>query len=232
MHFLPYDVNTTEPSKGGSAKYPEGLYLLQMENATKDTTEKNGQLQRRDYETRIVMGPGWSQEYAGKKYTFGYRTNDPENQKGWNERHMAVAVACLGSIEAVRQMAQQYNGYLPGEALHGRHFIVELGVNGNFNNVIRCLPYTEQVWNEEVGTAQPSQPVAPAPVAPTAPPVSTPAPAPVAAPPAFAPPQGFAPPAAPPAPAAAPPAPAAPPAAAPQGFAPPAPPPPPGIPAR
>jgi len=212
MHFLPFDVNTTEPQQGGGSRYPEGIYLLQMEDATKDATEKNGQYTRRDFKTRILMGPGWSQEYAGKQYTFGYRTNDddPSRQKAWNGRLMGVAVACLGSTEAVRQTAQQHGGFLPGEALSGRQFIVELTANGNFVNISKCLPYTEQVWNEEVG-GTPQVNIAPAPVALMAAPM---APAPMAAP--------MAPPA--PAPVAAAPAPAA--------FTPPAPPPPPGYPAR
>jgi len=225
MHFLPYDVNTTEPSQGGRAKLPEGIYLLQMEDATKDATEKNGQYTRRDYKTRVLMGPGWSQEYAGKPYQFGYRTNDDnaDRQKAWNGRHMAVATACLGSVEAVRQVAQQHGGWLPGEALQNRQFIAELTADGNFNNISRCMPYTEQTWNQEVGGTQPQPGLAPAPMvaAPPMAPAAPPAYAPPAAPPAFA---------APPAPPAYAP-PAAPAPAAPAAFTPPAPPPPPGLPA-
>jgi hypothetical protein len=210
MHFLPVDVNTTEPAQGGS-NYPEGVYVLELVDATKDTKERNGEHIRRDYQTKIYMGPGWDQGLTGKKYTFGFR-QDPE----WAGRHMAVAVACLGSVEAVRATAAQHDGHLPVTVLHGKYMIVELQKNGNFTNVTRIMPYSQETWDEEAGQ-QPQVGIAPTPVTPSAP---APAPAPVAAPPAPAP--VAAPPA--PAPVAAAPGPPAPPA-------PPAPPPPPGTPA-
>ena len=220
MHYLPMDVNTTEPSAGGGSAYPEGVYLMEMVDATESRKERKGNHERLIYKAKILMGPGWNQQLAGKPYTFGYRKGVDELGNDWNPRHMAC-----------KQAAAQYNGYLPGELLTGRPFIIELSVDGRFNREARILPYTQEAWAEEVGGA-PQQPVGPAPMTPQPPAVAPPAP-PVAAPPApVAPPAAVAPqmPTAPPAPPAPPAAPAAPPVAAAPGL-PPAPPPPPGTPA-
>jgi len=217
MNFIPVDVATTQPQSGGTS-YPEGYYLFLIKDATEVKPTQDGSKQFRQYKCEIVMGPGWDQAYKGKQYTDRIQEGEPS----WAPRHMELFVAAFGSIEAVRQLGQQYGGRLPAEALAGRYYIAQLVKNDKYTNVLQRIAYTQEAWNGAVG-AQGAAPVpggalvnqaqaaftvpaAPAPVAPA------PAPAPVlAAPPAFAPP-------APPAVAAMP------------GMAP-LPPPPPGVPA-
>jgi hypothetical protein len=229
MQFMPIDVNTTEPQSGGFT-VPEGFYLLQIEDATQTQTEKDGVTMKQVYKTRIVMGPGWSPEYAGKVYNDKIR-NTPE----WAGRHMELACAALGSKEAVRSVANQHGGHLPAEVLHGRMYIAQLNVNGSWNNVIVRLPYTQEAWNENAGPQQqqqlavPQTPMAPPQMPQMAPPQMPPAAPQYAAPQGYPPPQMAAPQGYPQ--MAAPPAMYAPPQAAPAPPAPPAPPPPPGMPA-
>lgn len=244
MDFLPFNMTAVQPI-GGFKPYPEGFYVLQVTKTDEIKTVKSGAYQYRVYQSEIIMGPSWSDEFKGKK--FYERLSLEEAQMG---RHMDLFAACLGSIDAVRQMAAQNNGMLAPSALEGHYYMVQISVNDSFNNVMQRLPYTEQAWAENVGGApgaaimtgtaptaaapmMAAAPVAaPMPMAPAPAPMAV-APAPVAAPPQMAAP-AMAPAPAPvyAAPAPAPvPAPVAPPAAAP-AAAPgiPAPPPPPGFP--
>lgn len=206
MNFIPIDVANTQPSSGGGG-LPEGWYLFQVIDATSVRPEQNGQHTRRAYKVNIIMGPGMSQEMAGKTWTDFIRETDPS----WAGRHMELFVACLGSPEAVRNVAQQNQGQFPAESLHGCYYIAQLVKGDRYTNVVQRLPYTQENWQKNAAESKPAagillqQPGA-MPAQPTAAPMPAPATAPAYQPPA--PTMPAAPPAMPAPPAAAMPAPA------------------------
>jgi len=213
LDYLPFDMTSVQ-RKGGFKPYPEGAYLLRVAKTDEIRTVKDGSHQRRTYQSEIVMGPGYSEEFKGKPF-YERLSMEPEEAG----RHFDLFCACFGgSEENVRQMAMQHGGKLAPEMLHGRCYIVNVVVNGTFNNVNSRLPYNDPAdFQAAVGGAAAPAP-SPGIMTPTsvatvpAPGVAAPAPAPMAAPPVAAP----APMAAPPAPMAAPaPAPAPAPVAAP-----------------
>ncbi len=153
MNYIPVNTATTNPQSGGMG-LPEGWYLLQLVDATEVRTEQNGEHQRRAYKTKVIMGPGATQEMAGKPYTDWIRDNDQQ----WASRHMELFVACLGSLEAVRATGAQHGGHLPAEVLHGKYYIAQLVKSGNFTNTVQRIPYTQENWTANVGNGQPQQP--------------------------------------------------------------------------
>jgi len=152
MNFIPIDVMNTQPQAGGMG-LPDGFYILQMVDASEVRPERNGQFIRRIYKTKVLMGPGASQEMAGRPYSDPIRENDP----GWAGRHMELFVACLGSIENVRQIAQQNGGGIPPAVLVGRTYIAQVVKGEQYSNVLQRLPYTQENWAASIGGGNGSQ---------------------------------------------------------------------------
>lgn len=221
--FAQIDVNQTNPETGFTA-VPDGWYVLQVVDATQAKAERNGEHMRRNYKSKIAMGPGNSYDQKDKTFVDGIR----EGEQQWAGRHMELYCACLQGVQAVRNAAAGNGGRFDVEWLHGRYYIALVSKNENFNNVLRRIPYTQNNWNAVLNdqdppdfmdgvSAGPSTP-APGAVAPGAQ-----APAPMTAPPVAGPPSVAQPPVAgPPQPPAGPPAMA--PGAPPAGAVPPGPP--------
>lgn len=167
MHVLHVDVNSTTPQSGGM-QFPDGYYLLQIQDATQVVNTKAGE-PRQLYKSNVLMGPGWSEEYRGKPYK-----DYIMNTAGWEARHMELFVACFGSVEAVRQVAAAQGGRLAAEQLHGKMYIAQVVTNGGYNNVIARIPYSEKNWTDNVG-ANPSASLV---AAPAMQPMAAPQPAP------------------------------------------------------
>lgn len=168
------DMTGVKPTSGFEL-YPDGFYLLEVVDAKESKMENSGNASGRLYRTIIKMGPGWSQELVGKKFTDRIRET-----KEWAGSHMELFVACFGSLEAVQQLVLQHNGRLAAEMCEGRMYIAQIGTKGNYNNVIQRLPYTQQNWQENAGqpqgiNMQPAHP-AQAPLTPPAPTMPTPPP--------------------------------------------------------
>jgi hypothetical protein len=202
--FVQFDVNQVNPESGFQA-LEQGWYILEVQDAREVKTERNGEHTRRNYKSKVLMGPGNTQDAVGRRFVDGIREDAQ-----WNGRHMELYCACFYGVAQVRQFAAQNGGRFDVEALHGKQYIAYItkSDDGRFNNVNRRVPYTQNNWNAVLSDQDPTeymdgigapgaqqaapQPGAPQPgAAPTAPPPTAAAPPPTAAPqpPPAAPPQ-------------------------------------------
>jgi hypothetical protein len=149
LDFLPFNMTGVKP-KSGFDPYPLGIYLLEIKSSESRTSTSSGKMYR-NYKSEIIMGPGWSQEYAGKPVS-DMITLDEDNMG----RHADLFQAAFGGEEAYNQLVAQYAGKLSAGLLNGRRYIAQLTISkdGARNFVGRRLPYTEENWRSNAGEAQ------------------------------------------------------------------------------
>uniref|UniRef100_A0A6H1Z7L0 Uncharacterized protein n=1 Tax=viral metagenome TaxID=1070528 RepID=A0A6H1Z7L0_9ZZZZ len=141
-NVAPINVTQTQ-AESGFGTVPPGWYALKVAKCSDVKPIKSGEYNRRIYLTEIVCGPGQDQTLKGRKF----RDPIPETDQ-WAGRHMELYAACMGSPDAVRQAALQNGGNFDlDKHLVGKTYFGLVTESGNFNNVVRRVPYTTDNWN-------------------------------------------------------------------------------------
>lgn len=146
MKFLPIQLQGVKPQSGGLT-YPEGFYLLEVQDASEVRAWKSGEDESALIKCKIHMGPGYSQEYNGKRFT----DSIPIKADWAAARHKELLVACYGSDQAAEQVLAAHGGQYSPEMCNTRFYIAQVGIKNNQNNVIARIPYTNENWQASVG---------------------------------------------------------------------------------
>jgi hypothetical protein len=144
MPVLGFDTRTTGV-ESGFKKWPDGWYLLQIEEVKIRPTQKGDQMAHyisKGIESYTPEG----KEFEGQKFSDRIMIS----QK-WFGRHMELGAACCGSKAALEQLMSDFDP----ELLKGKYYYAYIVINGDFNNVNKRIPYTERNRTLIMSNAEP-----------------------------------------------------------------------------
>jgi hypothetical protein len=129
--FLPINLANVQPATGFD--YPPGLYMFQVEG-TEVRTNNDGSGQRLLVNNSIVVGPGPSTQFQGRKLANSYQLS---------EKGAPFLKRFFMSCGITEEFIAQNGGNVQAEWLHGRQYVAQIVKQGNYTNITNERPLAE-----------------------------------------------------------------------------------------
>lgn len=134
--FLPINLANVQPAVGFD--YPPGLYMFQVES-TEIRTNNDGSGQRLLVSNTIVMGPGPSTQFQGRKLANSYQLS---------EKGAPFLKRMFLSCGITDEFIAQNGGNVQAEWLNGRQYVAQVIKQGTYTNITNERPLSE--WDAAV----------------------------------------------------------------------------------